>query len=115
MNEKSLYGLSLFCFLTGLFLILLINEKLKISESNISSLDSSFVGEKVNIKGFVHNPKNLENLIIFTLKDKTGNITVIAFNSENIELKPKDILEVEGELVLYKDKLEIEASKIKIF
>lgn len=115
MKEKSLYGLSLSCFLIGLFLILLINEKLDISESDISSLYYQQIGEKVSVKGFVYNPINSDNLVIFTLKDKTGNITVVAFNPKDIEIKQNDVLEVEGELVSYKNKLEIEASRIKIF
>ena len=115
MNEKSLYGLSLSCFLIGLFLILLINEKLDLSGSDISSLDYQQIGEKVSVKGIVYNSGGSDNLAIFTLKDKTGNITVVAFNPDGIEIKQNDVLEVEGELVSYKNKLEIEAFKIKIF
>ena len=115
MKEKSLYTLSLSCFLIGLLLIMLINEKLDISESNISSLDYRQIGERVSVKGFVYSTRSSDNLAIFTLKDKTGNITIVAFNPKDIEIKQNDILEIEGELISYKNKLEIEASRIKIF
>lgn len=115
MNEKTLYNLSLFCFLIGIFLILIINEKIDISKSNISMLNASLLDQKVNVKGIAYNIIELDELYLFNLKDSTGNITIIAFNIEKDMFKEQDILEVEGDLVVYKDKLEIEASKIKKF
>lgn len=115
MDEKSLYNLSLFCFLIGLFLILIVSEKMEIPEDNINNLNFSSEEQKVKIKGSVYNIKNTDNLIIFHLKDQTGNITIIAFNSGNLSINQNDIVEVEGKLILYKGKSEIEASKIKIF
>jgi DNA/RNA endonuclease YhcR with UshA esterase domain len=115
MKEKTLYNISLITFLIGLFTILIITEKIDISDSAISSLNNSLEGKKVKVKGYTTRVTQLENFLILNLKDQTGEITVVAFPGKNITITKDSILEVEGELTIYKNKTEIEASQIKIF
>nr|MBI4156167.1 OB-fold nucleic acid binding domain-containing protein [Candidatus Woesearchaeota archaeon] len=115
MDEKSLYSLSLISFLIGLFLLIIISEKIDISESNISSLSSLKPGEKVKVKGIVTSSTALENFMLLNIQDKTGNITIVAFNTKDVKINKNDVIEAKGEIVLYKNRVEIEASSIKIF
>ncbi|MBT3394875.1 hypothetical protein HOA59_01610 [archaeon] len=115
MEEKTLLKLSIICTIVGIFLIMFISERVDISESNISDISKKDIDKKIKVKGEVYSVTNTPGLLILGLKDTTGNITIIAFKEEDIELKKGSIIEVYGTIMEYKNMLEIEAELIKLF
>ena len=115
MQAKTLLKLSLIISVIGIFTLLLIIEKIEIKNSDISNISNYSLDQKVKVKGFISSVKNLPGILILTLRDNSGEITVIVFKEEEIELKKDMLIEVEGTLKEYKGKLEIEADKIKVF
>ena len=51
---------------------------------------------------------------MINVKDDTGNIDVVVFKEENLELKEGDVIQVEGQVTEYQGKLEILAKRIII-
>ena len=51
-------------------------------------------------------------MYILNVRDNTGEITTIIFKEEKINLSKNDLIEVEGKVSKYKDKIEIIADLI---
>lgn len=115
MQESTLLKVSLIVSLIGIFLILLISEKISLPTSNINLINETHIDKNVKVKGIVESIAETPGLIILTLKDTTGSITVIIFKDEELKLEKNSLIEVEGTVVKYKNKLEINAKKVKIF
>ncbi len=114
MNEKNLLRMALFCGLVGIFLILFISERMDLSASNIGEITLDKINEKVKIKGEIYSIINTPGLAIIKIRDLTGEITIIAFKEENLELKKGNIIGVQGRVIEYKNKIEIEAEIISL-
>ena len=114
MDDNTLYKICLISALIGIFLILIIANKMEIKGSDIGNISENNLNEKVKVKGYVTFFKETPGLYIMNIKDSTGNITVLAFKDDKINITKNSIIEVEGSLAKYKDELEINADIIRV-
>lgn len=114
MQEKSLLKVALLCSLIGIFLILIISEKLNLPELDISSINESHLEKYVRIKGEITRKSDASSLLILNVQDSTGNITVIAFKEDEMLLNKGDFVEIDGIVKKYRGQLEIDAKRIKV-
>ncbi|MEK6835747.1 MAG: OB-fold nucleic acid binding domain-containing protein [Nanoarchaeota archaeon] len=112
MDEKQLLKIALFTSLIGLIILLIIEQKIDLTNSNISNITRDDIDDKVKIKGEITRITETPGLYIIDVKDFTGEIKVIVFKDQPLELKNGDIIEVEGTVALYKDFVEIIAKRI---
>ena len=114
MKEKTLLKISLITAIIGILVLLFILDKISLSNINISNLTKENLDEKIKIKAELIKITETPGLYLLTVKDFSGTITVIVFKDEILELKEGNILEIEGQVASYKDKIEIIAKKITI-
>ena len=114
MKEKTLLKISVITAIVGLLVLLFILDRISLTNANISNLNKDNLDEKVKIKGELISIGETPGLYILTVKDFSGEITIVVFKDEPLELKQGDVLEIEGQVANYKDKLEIIAKKITI-
>lgn len=114
MKEKTLLRICLVCSLVGIFTILLISDRITLEYSDIANISKKDLEKRVKVNGTVTNSHETPGLIILNLKDDTGDITVIIFKEGNITLKENRALEIEGKVIEYKGKLEIQADLIRM-
>ncbi len=115
MQDTTLLKISLICSIIGIFILLLINENLTLSSSNISQINSTMLDKDIKIKGSITKIKETPGLIILEVQDSNAKIPVIVFkDNQNATLKKGYIIEVEGTVTKYQDLIEIQAKRIKI-
>lgn len=114
MQEKTLLKISFITALAGLLILLFILDKIELSNFNISNLSENDIDKKVKIKAELLSIKETPGLYILNVKDFSGEITVIVFKDEPLNLKQGDVLEIEGQVTGYKNKIEIIAKKITV-
>ena len=78
MKEKTLLKIALICGLTGIFLILFISERTDLSSSNIGEITLDKINEELKIRGEIYSITNTPGLVIISIRDLTGNITIIS-------------------------------------
>ncbi len=115
MKEKKLTKIALLCSLIGILLLLIIAEQQDISASNIKNITNATLDQTVQIKGKITSIKETPAVTIAQVQDSTGFITVIMFRKEGAILTKGMLVEVEGMVKPYNDKLEIEAKLVKVF
>ncbi len=109
---KYLIKLSLICSLIGLFLIIFLANHLEPPISPLSEIDERDLEEIVKVQGEIVRVIEHETLILFTLEDETGKIDCVFYN--DFPFYENENVEVIGEVVEYKGKIEIEATKINL-
>ena len=114
MQEKTLLKISFITALIGLLVLLFILDKIELSNFSISNLSKNEIDKKVKIKAELLSIKETPGLYILEVKDFSGKISVIVFKDEPLNLNKGDVLEIEGQVTSYKDKVEIIAKKITI-
>ena len=114
MEEKTLLRIALITSLFGILILLIILDKIDVSDSNIDAINETFLDRQVKIKGEITRITETPGLYIINVKDNTGNMGVIVFKEEKLELEKGNIVEVEGQVVEYQGKTEIIAKKITI-
>jgi RecJ-like exonuclease len=114
MKDSTLLKIALCCSLLGILVILFIVENTEIPKSNISNITKEDLEKTVSITGRINYITETPGLLIITLGDQTGNITAIIFKEENISLTKGQIITLEGQVIEYMNKLEIQAELIKI-
>ncbi len=114
MNEKTLFIIAFACTLFGILIILFISESIEIKQIQIKDITEDSIGKQVKIIATISNIKTTPGLYILTLKDNTSSIKAIIFKEENLEFKNKDKVEIIGEIIKYKNILEIQANQLKI-
>ena len=112
MEEQNLIKLSLIVSLTGILIILFISESIEIKEYKIKDISEEQLDKEVKVEGAITRITETPGLIIFNLNDKTGEITTILFKEEPINLTLNQKVQVQGKVIKYKNKLEIEANQI---
>lgn len=112
MEEKTLFKIALISSLLGILLILFITEKLDLGQSNISNLTN--LSGKVKIKGYITSFKENPTSYFINLKDETGEIPILVFKENPLNLTKGMIIEVEGNIIEYQGKKEISAELIRI-
>lgn len=114
MLESNLKKIALITALIGTFLILLIGEYAEIPQIQIKDINENMLNKEVKLTANVTKIKNTPNVLITTLKDSTGEITMIAYKKEKIYIPKNSQVEVIGIIKEYESQLEIEAKQIKI-
>lgn len=116
MKEKNLLITALICSIIGIFIILsvqhipILNQDSEIT--NITSITKESIGENVKIAGTLTRLTQTEELAIMNIEDNTGKITAIFFTKDELDLIEGQTIEIEGEIIEYQGKLEIEISNI---
>ena len=113
MKDSTLLKIALSISLLGILTILLISEFTPLSLTNISDLQFKTLNQKVKVYGQITSITETPKIILFNLKDNTGEITILLFKKENVTLEKNQFIEVQGTLTEYKDKLEINADLIR--
>ena len=114
MNEKNLLRVSLVFSLLGLLILFYITYNTEIKKYDIGSLNKDYIDKTVRVNGVIESFSETPGLYLITIKDNSGKITVIAFKDETINLQKGIKVEVIGQIVEYKDDLEIIAKQIVI-
>jgi len=114
LKESDLFKIALICSLVGIFLILFIVQKYEVPNFDISEIDKSMINDMVSVKGKINMLTETPGLYIINLEDSTGEITVVVFKEDELDLVVGEILDVEGEVTEYKNDVEIIAKQIKI-
>jgi RecJ-like exonuclease len=114
MEEKTLLKISFITAIIGLLILLFILERISLSKVNIENLTKENIDEKVKIKAELIQIIETPGLYLLTVKDFSGEISVVVFKDDLLDLKKGDILEIEGQVASYKDKIEIIAKKITV-
>jgi len=112
MEEKNLLKLSLIVSLTGLLILIVVIENIEIKEYQIKELTKKDLNKDVKLSGIITRVTETPGLIIFNLKDDTGEITGIIFKEESINLTKNQKVEVQGKIIEYKDELEIQVDQL---
>jgi len=119
MENRTLFQIAIICSLAGIFLLILISNNIifqslnETPETKISEITSNNLEEQVKIKGVITNLVETESITILNVKDNTGEITAIAYQEDTLLLSKNQLIIVEGEVIEYKGKLEVEANLIK--
>lgn len=115
MTESLLIKISLVLSIIGIIILFFISDKIKPKEYQISFLSKEQLEELVKIKGQITDIKELKDLTVLTIKDKSGLIKVTLLKNNQI-IKPKKGQEVEviGKFRTFRKDFEIEAQEIKI-
>ena len=115
MNDSSLLKLSLICSLIGIFILIIISERINISESNIANITKNDVDKSVKIKGYITMLAETPGLYILKIKDSTAEITTIVFKEEQINITKGSLVEIEGKVKEYNEIIEINAELIRVY
>lgn len=115
MNDNQLLKLSLICSLIGVFILIILSERIDISQSNIANITKDNVDKTVKIKGYITSFTETPGLYIMNIKDTTASITAIVFKEDQLNITKGSLVEVEGKVKEYNDILEINAELIKIY
>ena len=114
MQEKTLLKISLITSLVGILILLIILDKIDVSDSNINQVNKTFLDKQVKIKGEITRITETPGLYIINVKDNTGNMDIIIFKEEKLELEKGSVIEVQGQVTEYQGKLELIAKKVVI-
>ena len=112
MDEQTLFKLALIISFAGLLLLIFISDTIEIKKYNIKDINKKLLNKQVKVSGTIERVTETPGLVIFDIKDKTGIITAIAFKETFINLTQNQHIEVEGKVIEYKDKLEIQVDQI---
>lgn len=117
MEEKTLFKIAMITSLVGLLVMIIMIGAIDISESGISSINKTYIGKEIKIKGILTSKKELSGITIMNVKDDTGSIKVIAYkdNNQYLKLEKDSTIEVKGLVKEYGSELEIEADSINLF
>ncbi len=114
MKEKTLLKMALICSIVGIFALFLFAEKLEPKLIQISEISYLSIDKNIKIQGEIIKFKKTKSTNILQIKDQSGSINVILFENLNNLEKGKTI-EIIGKVSEYKDELQIEAKKVKLF
>lgn len=112
MKRKQLYKISVFLSVIGLTLMYASSLYLEPGKVEINQIDESQTGEILEIEGAAVNVTNTGDNLFMDLKDSTGSIMVVNFDSQT-SVNEGESLNVIGHVELYEGKLEIIAREIK--
>ncbi|MEW6592748.1 MAG: OB-fold nucleic acid binding domain-containing protein [Candidatus Hadarchaeota archaeon] len=122
MEEKSMGRISLACSIAGLAAIYAAAAAARPQLTSIASIDNNFIGLDVVVSGQVMELKeSRDNHLFVKLRDSSGGVaSVPIFSRTRAELEAielLDVLEVRGEVTLYRGELEVvpaEARDVKV-
>lgn len=119
MRESFIMRLCFLGSLIGLFLIFMIVSQLEYSNVKIGSITGEMVGETINITCVVIDKYNHQDGHLFLdAIDETGQIKIVIW-SDNVKtlnetIEKGSIINVIGNIQLYKGEYEVIARKVKV-
>ncbi|OYT41221.1 hypothetical protein B6U80_01815 [Candidatus Pacearchaeota archaeon ex4484_26] len=114
MQTSLLFKIALTTSLIGLLLLFFLSENLEPRLLPVGKIDEKLFDEYVKISGEIANVKETSGLYILSVKDDSGEISVILFkNKKKIDFVQNRIIEVIGKVSEYRGKPEIEAVEIR--
>lgn len=111
MQEKNLIFVSLLCCLSGTLLILFMAERNQPELYSTMNVNSSLEGSKILVQGYLERVDNFDKLTRFMIRDTTGMITSVVFDS-NVKLRQDSFVQVKGEVTVFNNTTEISAKEI---
>lgn len=114
MNEKTLFIIAFSSTLIGILLIMFISEHIEIKQIKIKNITEDLIGEEVKVIARITNIKTTPGLYILTLNDNSSEIKAIIFKEQELEFKNRDKVEVIGEIIKYKNILEIQVNQLNL-
>lgn len=111
--RKQLYRASVFFAVIGLTLIYFSSLYLQLEQVNIGDIERSWSGKNVKIEGNVTDFSRSSGHAFMDLKDSTGEIMVVDFDSD-LKLEEGDRVTVTGHVEIYKGQLEVIADKVML-
>lgn len=112
MKDKALIKVALAWSLIGIAVLLFIAEFHEVDSIKIIEL-GDHMGKIVYVQGNVTKATYTETVTIFDIKDRTGDITVVAFDKMNETIHKGDEIRIFGKVDTYKNELEVIADKIE--
>lgn len=113
MDEKTLLKVALFCSLIGILILIIVSEKITITSYEINAIDQTLIDKEIKINGEITAIKETPGLLILTIQDSTGKITVITFDKE-ITITKGAHVEIQGTVTKYENILELDAKIIRL-
>lgn len=110
--RKNLYKASIFFAVIGLTLMYFSTLYLEIDESGIGEIEMSWTGKNVKIEGNVSSYSSSGGHAFITLKDSTGEIQVVDFDSQ-LEFEEGATITVIGNVDTYRGNLQVVADEIQ--
>lgn len=112
MKQKQLYKASIFLSVIGLTLMYASSLYLELDNSDVGDIKKSWSGKTLQIQGEAVNVTNSGGNLFMDVKDSTGSILVVSFDSQT-SVNDGDSVNVTGHVALYEGELEIIAKEIK--
>lgn len=112
MKRKQLYKISVFLSVIGLTLMYASSLYLEMETVSIGDIKKSWSGKTLKIQGTAANVTNSGGNLFMDVKDSTGSILVVNFDSKS-SISEGDSVTITGHVALYEGELEIIAKKIK--
>ena len=117
-KEKIFLKIAVICSLFGLLLLIIISNYLprkSVESTTISSIEETPEGTEISVKGTITSIKNTPTILIIAIEDAASKVNVIADKKYlNQNLKEKSIIEVTGNVKIFNNEKEIQASSITI-
>ena len=105
MKEKLLLKISLVISLIGILFLLIILNNIDVPDPDINSINKDLIDKQIKVKGEITKITETPGLYII-------NIMVVVFKEEQLNLEKGRIIQVEGQVTGYQDKIEIIAKRI---
>ena len=112
MKHRNAYKISVALSILGLTLMYGSSLYIQIEKVQIGDIESSWQGRNVVAEGEAVNVTRSEEHLFFDLKDKTGSILVVEFDS-NTKLNDGEFVKVTGKVEVYEGQLEIIAKELQ--
>lgn len=112
MKHKKAYKISAALAIIGLTLMYASSIYIQIEEVDAAEIKSSWQGKNVVAEGEAVNVTRSDEHLFFDLKDETGSILVVDFNSRT-SLSRGEEVEVTGKVEVYEGELEIIAEELQ--
>ena len=113
MKETTLLKIALICSLVGLIALYFISAKIEIKDYKPNILNRN-VGDDVSLKGTITKINDKGNVVFVDISQQNSVPVVLFTDSNNLNLKNGDNVEVIGKVQEYNGKNEIIAQKIRV-
>ena len=113
MKETTLLKIALICSLVGLIVLYFISAKIEIKDYKPNILNRN-VGDDVSLKGTITKINDKGNVVFVDVSQQNSVPVVLFTDSNNLNLKNGDNVEVIGKVQEYNGKNEIIAQKIRV-
>lgn len=115
MEDEKTFKIILAISLIGVLSLLILVKTLEIPLTNIGNLTESNIDKTAKVQGNISSITETQGLYLINLKDATGKLTIVVFkNKQDLNLKKRQAIEVQGKVIEYKGELEIQASVINL-